>query len=176
MVHPQHGHVGAPPGPALADDPRGDVKDAHKTHRARGLSAAAAHRRPPGTQAREREPRPTAGLLDERGVAQRLKDAVGVAPHVIGDGEDETGGQLPQGGARARKGGRIGHKAKSGDQVVEGSSRPCHITLPRLLDGGDVGSDSVKHLLDRLGRLAVRSLAQVAALEHGHRILGQPDA
>jgi len=42
-------------------------------------------------------------LLDECGVAQRLKDAIASTPHVVRDRKDETGRQLPERRAGAVK-------------------------------------------------------------------------
>jgi hypothetical protein len=164
VIHLQHGHVGAPSRPSLADDSRGDVKDAHKTHRACGLPPAAAYPGSPGAQPGEGKPRSPAGLLDQRCVAQRLKDAVLLAPHVVGDGKHKAGRQLPQRCPCTCKSWRVGHKAEAGQEVVKDRRGFFYIFSPRRFSSSDVGSHAVKHLLDRLYRLAVWPLAQVTVL------------
>ena len=117
MVHAQHGHVGAAAGAALGDLAKGMVIDAQEADRPGGLPGGGFDQRALGAQAREGEAVAAAGLLDQRGVAQGLEDAGGVAAHIIGDGQDKAGGQLAERRAGAGKGGGIGEKALAGQQV-----------------------------------------------------------
>jgi hypothetical protein len=92
MVDAQDAHVGAPTGPALLDGLSGLVEHAHERDGSRGHALSRAHlvaRRP---QAREREPRSAAGLVDDRGVAHRAEYRV----HRVGYGKDEAGRELLQ--------------------------------------------------------------------------------
>ncbi|OQB00637.1 MAG: hypothetical protein BWY25_01737 [Chloroflexi bacterium ADurb.Bin222] len=90
MVHPQDAHVGAAPRTALGDFPEGAVVDAQESYRTGGFAHAGNHQTGARAQTGEREAVAAAGLLNERGIAQRLEDAALFFAHVIFDGQDET--------------------------------------------------------------------------------------
>ena len=112
MIHPQHGHVGPASCPALGDLAERDIVHAQKPHRPRGHPGAGGDRVPLGPQPRKREPVAAAGLLDQGRIAQSLEDAIGPAPHIVGDGKDEAGSQLSQRRARAGEGRRVGEETQ----------------------------------------------------------------
>ena len=114
VVDAQHAHVGAAARAALGDLAEGVVVDAQEAHRPGGLPGGGLDHRSVRAQAREGEAVAAAGLLDQGGVAQGLEDAGRVAAHVIDDGQDEAGGQLPERGAGAGEGGRIGEEFLAG--------------------------------------------------------------
>ncbi len=97
------------------------------------------------------------------------------AAHVIGDGQDETGSQLSQGGAGAGEGGGIGEEFLGGEKVVIFEGAGIDIALPGFLDLGDVVGHPPEHLFDGLARFAVVTAADVALHEHLAGILGQLD-
>ncbi len=118
MIHPQDGHVGAAAGAALGDLAEGVVVDAQEADRPGGLPGRGFDERALGAQVREGEAVAAAGLLDEGGIAQGLEDPAGFAAHIIADGQDKAGSQLPEGGAGAGEGGRIGEEALGAEKLV----------------------------------------------------------
>ena len=114
MVHAQDGHVGAAAGAALGDLTEGVVVDAQEADRSGGFAGGGFDDAALGAQAGEGKAVAAAGLLDEGGVAQGLEDAGGVAAHVIIDGQDKAGGELPEGSAGAGEGGGVGEEGFGG--------------------------------------------------------------
>ena len=120
VVHPEDAHVGAPAAPPLFHHCRGGVKDAHEAHGAGGHPAGAPHLVAPGAQVAEVEAGAAAGLVDQGHVPHALQDAA----HVVGDGNDEAGGQLPLGQAGVHQGGGVGEKLPGGHGLIKGLGLP----------------------------------------------------
>ena len=160
---------------ALGDLAKGVVVDAQEADRAGGLPGGGFDQRALGAQAGEGEAVAAAGLLDQGGVAQGLEDAGRVAAHIIGDGQDETGGQLAQRGARAGEGGGIGEEALAGKQIVKFAGALHDIAGPGFFDHGDVVGHAPEHLLHGFGGFAIIAAAHIAADEHLAGIIGQVD-
>ena len=123
MIDAQHSHVGAAAGAALGDLAKGLIVDAQETHRSGSLPGGGLDQGAFGAQAREGKAIAAAGLLDQGGIAQSLEDARRVATHIIGDGQHETGCQLPERRAGAGKGGRIGEETLAGQQLDKTGGR-----------------------------------------------------
>jgi len=148
MVHAQHGHVGAAAGAALGDLAKGVVINAQKADRTGGLTGGGLDVGALGAQAGEGKAVAAASLLDEGGVAQGLEDAGGVATHVVIDGEDEAGGELPQRGTSTGEGGGIGEEGFGGKQGVILAREGIGIGGPARLYIGDGGGHAPEHLFN----------------------------
>ncbi len=173
MVHAQDSHVGAAAGAALGDLAEGVVIDAQEADRTGGLPGGGLDVGALGAQAGEGETVAAAGLLDEGGVAQGLEDAGGIATHVVADGEDEAGGELPEGRARAGEGGGVGEEGFGGEQGVILARQGIRVGCPAGFNGGDVRGDAPEHFLNGLGGVAVGSAAHVALDQHLSGVVGQ---
>ena len=114
VVNPQHCHVGAAPGTALGDLAKGIVIHPQEAYRPGRLPGRRPHHAALGTQSREGKPVTSAGLLNQSSIAQGLENPSRVAAHVIADGQHKAGCQLPQRGACAGEGGRIGKESFGG--------------------------------------------------------------
>jgi len=75
MVHPQHGHIGAPACTSLGDLAKGLVINPQEAHRPRGLAGRGRYQIPFGPKAGEGEAIAATSLLNQSGVPQGLKDA-----------------------------------------------------------------------------------------------------
>ena len=175
MVDAKDGHIGATTRPTLADDLRGSVKYAHEADRSRRLATAAAYHGTLRPQPREGEARPTTSLLNKGCVAQCLEDAIVGPAHIIRNRQYETRGQLTQRRAGAGEGRRIGQEEEVGEHPVEERGRRDSILTPLLFSARDMRADAPKHIGHRLHGLPVRTLSQVATLEHRLGVLSQLD-
>ena len=166
VIDLQHGHIRPTSRAALSHLAERDVVHLQEADRSRGDARARRHRITLGTQPREGKAIPAAGLLDQRRVAQGLKDAVGPPAHVIRDGEDKARGELAQRRARAGEGGRIGEEAQAGEQRVEALFRGRRVIAVAPVRLGHGVCHAAEHALDRLGGLAVQPSAEIAFVQN----------
>ena len=105
MIHAQDSHIGTPARAALSDLPKSLIVDAQKTHRTGGLTSRGLHQGSVRAQTRKGKSIAAAGLLDQGGVPQGLKNTGRISAHIIANGENKTGSQLAEGCASTGKSG-----------------------------------------------------------------------
>jgi len=108
VVHPQHSHIGSPPGPTLGNFSKGMIIHAQETHRSGCLTSRGLYQASLGAQPAEGKSISTTCLLDESGIAQGGENSTCQLAHVVADGQDKTGSQLPQWCSGAGKRGGVG--------------------------------------------------------------------
>ncbi len=144
MVDPEDAHVGPAPGPALLDRFGRGVDDLEEGDGAGGDALGLADEAPLGPEPAEVEARPSALLVDEGRVLDRLEDRV----EGILDGQDEAGAEahVPAGSGQGRAVG----------QEIAGQHEPDEFVLVfllgglALLGGGDVAGHPAEEVLRRL--------------------------
>ncbi len=128
VIDAQGGHVGPPARASLGDLAKGLVIHPQKADRPGGQALAGVDPRSLGPQLREGKAVAAAGLLDQRGHAQRGKNAGRIAAHVVLDRQDETGSELPERRPGPGEGGRVGHEAERGQHTRK---RPAPLPVDR---------------------------------------------
>lgn len=119
VVDTEDAHIRAAPGPALFDDVRREVEQAHEGNRSGGH---AARRRNPiivRAHVTKRESRAAARLVDQRLMFQ----AVINGGQGVFNREDETGGELLEASSGIHERGRIGKKIEPGHAVIPALGR-----------------------------------------------------
>ncbi len=172
VIHAQDGHVGAAAGAALRHLAERDIVDAQEADRPGGDARAGGHGVVLGAQPREGEAVAAAGLLDQRGVAQGLEDAVGCLAEIIGDRQDEAGRELAQGRACAGERGRVREEPKIGEQRVERIFGRTDVVAVGGIGFGHGVGHAAEHPLDIFDGLAVQPLAQIPLAQHLPAVLG----
>lgn len=173
VVDAQDGHVGTAACAALGDLTEGVVVDAQETDGTGGFAGGGFDDAALGAQAREGKAVAAAGLLDESSVAQGLEDAGGIAPHVVINGEDEAGGELPERGAGAGESGGVGEEGFGGEECIVFTRQDGDVGGPFFFHLGDVVRHTPEHLFHGLGGLAISAAADVAFDEHLAGIIRQ---
>ncbi|MPN29490.1 hypothetical protein SDC9_176943 [bioreactor metagenome] len=113
MIDAEDAHVRAAPRAALLDGFGCNVEHAHKADGAAGNAACGADGRALLAQARKRKSGAAAGLMDQRGVLDRLEDGL----HAVLHGQHEAGRELAERAAGVHQRRRIWQKAQRGHQL-----------------------------------------------------------
>ena len=119
VINTEDAHIRATSGPALLDDVRREVEQAHEGN---GPGGHAARRRDPvvvRAHVAKRESRASARLVDERLMFQAVIDG----GQGVFDREDETGGELLEASPGVHQCGRIGKKIEPSHAVVPALGR-----------------------------------------------------
>ncbi len=173
MIHPQHRHIRAPAGAALRHLAKRDVIHPQEADGTRRHSRARLDYVALRPQIGEGEAVAAAGLLDQGRIAEGLENAGRVPAHVVGYGNYETRGKLPEWGAGARKGGRVGEKAQAAQEGVKAVLRASHLVAVLVIRCGDRPGHPAEHAFHVLNRLPVDAPAQIPLLEHLAAVFGK---
>ena len=166
MIHAQDTHIGATPGPALGDLTKGMIVDAQESNRPGGLSRRRFDERTFRPQAREGEAVAAAGLLDQGRVTQGLENTRAITSHIIGNRQNEAGGQLSKRRARTGKRRRVGKEFFTDQQTIIFGRTRDHIAAPSLFNPGDMIGHAPEHFLHAFRGPAIVRAANIAAFEN----------
>ena len=166
MVHTQDCHVGAAAGTALGHFTESVVIDSQETDRAGGLTGGRAHNGAFRAQAGEGEAVPAAGLLDQRGIAERREDTALFSAHIIADRENKTGCELSQRSAGTGEGRGIREKLAVRQHLVVAHRCLHDITVIDRFRAGHVIGHAPERTVDRLRRGPVRIAADISLFKN----------
>jgi hypothetical protein len=171
VIDAEHPHVRAAAGAALLDRLGRDVEDLHQRDRSARGAARRGDEIAGGTQPREREAGPAAGLLDLGGPADGLEHT----GRRIVDGNDEACRELAEWSAGVHEGRRVRNELEFGHHPLEGGARRGDLVrrvaeLP--FDRAHVMGDATEQLLWRLDHSAALA-REVAGAEDRESVIGQ---